>query len=705
MDAVDSNRRLANLSVLGLYLVLFPACYAAVLAVDFGLNNDYLEIAAGSDSLLPTRQMVEGRPLNALISNILLSFKMDIDDLVHLRFASIVGIALVAWSVFLALVRAGWSRFQSICVGVIIGTTLPFQIHSAWGFIAPYPFAMVLSGLGFLVGERALDSRSPRMRYLLAAASVLILLAALAIYQPAAMFFWVFVAIAVLKPDASTRHTVRRFGWYCMIGFAGLLLGFIVYEAGKSLHQGVPTRTALDFQQIPAKIVWFNTHVLSRSLRFAWLHPDIIYNMFISLIVLAFMAGGGILYLRGTRKELSTKAVIAAFLLPLSYAPNLVAAESSASYRSLSSLTSLIVIYLFFAFRGYTGRLRRLRFHTFLENAVIGSIAVSCVAAAAYHVRVFLVTPQFQELEFIRSHLSPESLSRVRSIYVIRPPGAPAPFWQQFRESVWKDFQELEFMRPHSSLKSLSRVQSIHAARTIDTPAPFRQGRFGLPASYHFWTPRWQVLLLLRERFPEYAHMPVRSVGANGRIDPPPDGLVVDMRKLGMAVKWFLPGGEPILSGTPIIRSGFDVYLAKNTLTYFKNECTSNDTDGRFFLHLMLANVDDLPDDRKQQGFDHLDFEFDDHGTTLGGRCMAKIRLPSWPVLSIRTGQFTEQGRLWDGEFRSPRGGGGGRPPRPPERRTEEEGSKAQAARVPDRAWRRPVAAGSPELPNDRHFR
>ena len=118
-----------------------------------------------------------------------------------------------------------------------------------------------------------------------------------------------------------------------------------------------------------------------------------------------------------------------------------------------------------------------------------------------------------------------------------------------------------------------------------------------------------------------------------------------------MAVKWFLPGGEPILSGTPIIRSGFDVYLAGNTLTYFKNGCTSNDTDGRFFLHLMLANVNDLPDDRKQQGFDHLDFEFDDHGTTLGGRCMAKIRLPSWPVLSIRTGQFTEQGRIWDGEF------------------------------------------------------
>ena len=43
-----------------------------------------------------------------------------IEDLRWARLGGVLGIALVAWIVFRTLVRAGWNRFQSFCVGVIV---------------------------------------------------------------------------------------------------------------------------------------------------------------------------------------------------------------------------------------------------------------------------------------------------------------------------------------------------------------------------------------------------------------------------------------------------------------------------------------------------------------------------------------------------------------------------------------------------------
>ncbi len=56
---------------------------------------------------------------------------------------------------------------------------------------------------------------------------------------------------------------------------------------------------------------------------------------------------------------------------------------------------------------------------------------------------------------------------------------------------------------------------------------------------------------------------------------------------------------------TPAIRSQFDVHLVENRLIYVKQQCGPNDLDAAFFLHLHPVDVNDLPDDRKQYGFDN----------------------------------------------------------------------------------------------------
>ena len=115
---------------------------------------------------------------------------------------------------------------------------------------------------------------------------------------------------------------------------------------------------------------------------------------------------------------------------------------------------------------------------------------------------------------------------------------------------------------------------------------------------------------------------------------------------------------ETLVSGEPVIRSDFDVYLSENTLTYVKEPCVRADTEATFFLALFPADVNDLPDHRKQYGFDNLDFDFDGRGMVLDGRCMARIPLPEYDITRIGTGQYVARRVLggfkhfWEGEFR-----------------------------------------------------
>ena len=106
-----------------------------------------------------------------------------------------------------------------------------------------------------------------------------------------------------------------------------------------------------------------------------------------------------------------------------------------------------------------------------------------------------------------------------------------------------------------------------------------------------------------------------------------------------------------LLSGEPAIRSDFDVHISDDTLVYVKKPCARADTQATFFLHLHPVDVNDLPDHRRQYGFDHFDFRFDERGPMVfDGGCMARIPLPEYDIATIITGQYNDEGRLWAGE-------------------------------------------------------
>ena len=107
--------------------------------------------------------------------------------------------------------------------------------------------------------------------------------------------------------------------------------------------------------------------------------------------------------------------------------------------------------------------------------------------------------------------------------------------------------------------------------------------------------------------------------------------------------------------GGPAARAAYDLYLGAAELVYLKKSCSPDDTRARFFLHLFPVDAADLPELRRQHGFDNLDFDFPEHGVfTADGACLAVAPLPAYAggIDRIRTGQWIRgQGHLWITEF------------------------------------------------------
>ena len=111
-----------------------------------------------------------------------------------------------------------------------------------------------------------------------------------------------------------------------------------------------------------------------------------------------------------------------------------------------------------------------------------------------------------------------------------------------------------------------------------------------------------------------------------------------------------------ISSMSPIIQSGYDVYLDDGRLLYAKSSCSQAERTTRFFLHLVPVDPSDLREGREEHGFDNLDFTFiSGQGWRAGNSCYLVVELPEYQILEIRTGQFAHETEgytnTWDAEY------------------------------------------------------
>lgn len=105
------------------------------------------------------------------------------------------------------------------------------------------------------------------------------------------------------------------------------------------------------------------------------------------------------------------------------------------------------------------------------------------------------------------------------------------------------------------------------------------------------------------------------------------------------------------VSGEPLARSVFDLRLVDGGLVYVKEPCDDADVEPRFFLHVIPERVNDLPEERKEYGFENLDFSFFPNGVMIEGNCLARIQLPEYEIARARTGQLANGRAIWTEEF------------------------------------------------------
>lgn len=498
-----------SLRIFAAYVAAFVLVYSPVLFTSYGFIDDYFQLASalqGATALGMRQHMSFGRPLQGVLIVSSFSLMRDVGDIRWLRLVGIVGIALLAWLLHRVLAASGRGTIVALLLPLVIGLTLPFQVWAAWAMCAFFPYAAAVAGAAYLAVEAALRARARGTRAGLWTAAVFLLVASLAIYQPAAMVFWVVAAIRLLTADAPLRHIARAGGAALAAMVVALGLAYGLFRATVLLWPHFST-VSLNLQRArvtadPAgKLTWFTSEVLVNAANLLQWRPSALE----AVLVYAAVAGGLALSFSGSARVRLGKLAAAAALLPLCYLPNLVTAEDWASYRTQVALAALVVVYAAMALRGYTrsavrfwqraGATGAIREGGVESRVLAGALVVACCVfayAAATGVYQGFARPQQVEYALLRQQLRAAPLAQGHTIYVL-------------------------------------------GAHYRDTAAGFvRYDEYGMPSSWYARATAAMTYLALRDDEPAYVGLPVVTI-TTGQPPPasfPPNAVVINLHLL-----------------------------------------------------------------------------------------------------------------------------------------------------------------------------
>ena len=423
-------------TLLGIGLVIF-GIFLPTLIVPYAFSDDYpvLSIANGLNNRAVSGTNIpggffgtniidtvaaSGRPLAGLLDDLVYSATRTIDNLRFVRLVAVVGIVALAFLLHWALVRSGVRRFTAALIVVLVCGMPSFEVYGSWAMLFNIPYAAILAGCASLFAVGAVDG--PRNLVVdRIVGAVALMLVALLIYQPAAMFLWVFLAVALFGAVNDERRALRLVFAHVGVAFSALGLAYVAFKTNYGGTVTPNPRDALTTDVI-GKARWFVTDALYQALNLGNLTPAV----WVAAVVAVLAVAGVPLLLRQRRARNPLLFLgIAAALVPLTYLPNLLVRENLAYYRTQLAIISLVVLY---ACAGAVGIWLTLR--DWLEPRISGRAlrattrlalvaAVAAVAAstalAARNVLTLFVLPQAAELRLLRSQVAslPTGVRRV----------------------------------------------------------------------------------------------------------------------------------------------------------------------------------------------------------------------------------------------------------------------------------------------------
>ena len=461
--------------------VFATACvlYYPLVAAKYGFGDDYFFFYSAHHNPADLVQMVSA--CGRFISAALLRFGFALVENVA-QFSVLRGIGAVALALSLALlavflIRRGWSAIQAVAIALLVGAAPSACLAVGWTQMLPVPMALLLTLLAYALQQRV----GWPLTWGGAACglgAVAALSAAFCIYQPWAMFYWLWLILDHLPTGrpraalAALRSGLRAMGVFG----AGAIVAYLSIKLQRAPNPRAGLAT--DFL---AKLRWFGELPLCNASASPWLAPcEYVTGAAAAVVVLGFLC----YWMQGRRgAALGVLAMLVA--LPVVYLPNLAITDNWPAYRSLFALTALITVLVVFALRGVLTRPAVL-------SGVLVILAAIGLCVFTYQGRTSLSAPLVLELKLLQQPLRRATPGQVTGIHVIQP--------------VWSD---------------------TAAVRVL-------YDEFGLPTTTHFWAPPSVVWAAAQDLDPQHrvlGDLPVTNAVAP-LAPPPPSVLQIDMRGL-----------------------------------------------------------------------------------------------------------------------------------------------------------------------------
>ena len=497
------NRAAVLVITLSVFVVFLPT-----LIVPYGNTDDYMNLAHAehlglSSPPFPKSIMhaaaAEGRPIFGLLVDSAFSAAGTVDNLRFVRVFSVLGIVALTLLLYWALVRSKIAHLPAALLALLVCTLPPFQLYAAWATTFALPWAALLAGCASLLAVAGTDA--PRQHYDRLVWATALLVVALMIYQPAAMFFWVFLAVALAGAVADSERAWRLARTHFAVAAVALALAYLGYRLCVWLvGADAPGAGRGGFtHDVFGRAEWFAHFGLYGSLNLF----DLTWSPWLAVVVAVVAAGGILLWLLRRASRPALFIALALFLIPLADLPMLVV-EEEFDYqivRTQVSLSALIALYfglgalaLWVLFREWVGgRVSRRVLLAGQRAAAVLAIAFVATAAvvASRNVDTLIAEPQLRELRLLRGQIAalPDPVQNVTVV--------------------------------------LSSTLEMH-------PDTQRYDAFGVPSTGHWQFAVPLVLVLLREQgrlrdphpviqtLPPYASIPEGPVvNLNGLIRPP----------------------------------------------------------------------------------------------------------------------------------------------------------------------------------------
>ena len=193
-----------------------------------------------------------------------------------------------------------------------------------------------------------------------------------------------------------------------------------------------------------------------------------------------------------------------------------------------------------------------------------------------------------------------------------------------------------ELIPPQNDRERIASLDNPHAADFYLWIARGYELRAANPREAGFYHPRVDLRNILEQP-------PIHSVRAYG------SAIALIYRK--DAAAYHAAYEDVAANGNLLARSDFDIYAYDGALYYLSADCpppAPNRADLRIFLHIIPADLADLPADSRERGFENLDFWISNHAAFFDSKCIHRQLLPSYEIERIRTGQFVSgEGAIW----------------------------------------------------------